>query len=50
MPPDVMRSLVERNIQTHLPADQLEVLKVAEESEREILKVFSTQFGEEARP
>ena len=50
MPPDVMRSLVEQEIQVHLPADQLAVLKVAEESEREILQVFSTQVSEEARP
>ncbi len=49
MPPNVMRSLVERDIQIHLPADQLAVLKVAEASEREMLKIFSTQFGEEAR-
>ena len=49
MPPDVMRSLVEQEIQIHLPADQLAVLKVAEASEREMLKIFSTQFAEEAR-
>lgn len=45
-----MRSLVEQEIQIHLPADQLAVLKVAEASEREMLKIFSTQFAEEARP
>jgi hypothetical protein len=35
MAPDVMRDLVERMINRHLPQRELDVLKVAEESERE---------------
>ena len=38
--PDVLRDLVEEAIQRHLPRDQLEILKVAEESERRLLKAF----------
>jgi hypothetical protein len=40
MAPDVMRDLIEDAINKHLPQHELAVLKVAEESEREILKVF----------
>jgi hypothetical protein len=35
--PNVLRSLVEETIEQHLPAAQFEVLKAAEESEREII-------------
>jgi hypothetical protein len=37
VPPDVLRSWVEMAINIHLPQDQLKILKVAEESEREIM-------------
>jgi hypothetical protein len=40
MAPDVMRDLVEKAINQHLPQDQLAVLKVAEQSEREFFKTF----------
>jgi hypothetical protein len=38
MPPDAMRELVEGAIQRHLPKDKLAILKVAEESERSVLR------------
>jgi len=37
IPPDRLRDLVEAHINLHLPQDKLEVLKAAEESEREII-------------
>lgn len=37
IPPDLLRDLVEAHINLHLPQDKLEVLKVAEKSEREII-------------
>jgi hypothetical protein len=40
MPPDTLRALVRECIERHLPRHQLEVLKVAEESEREYLMQF----------
>jgi hypothetical protein len=38
IPPDVLRNMVEKVIQWHLPKRQFEILKVAEESERRLLK------------
>jgi hypothetical protein len=38
--PDTLRELVQVAIERHLPADQLEILKIAEESERELLTAF----------
>ena len=38
--PDILRQLVKLYIEDHLPQDQLKILKVAEESEREILQMF----------
>jgi hypothetical protein len=38
IPPDQLRALVEEAINRHLPQDQLRILRVAEESEREILQ------------
>jgi hypothetical protein len=38
--PDRLRSLVEETIQRHLPVEQLQVLKAAEESERELIASF----------
>ena len=37
IPPDWLRDLVEAHINLHVPQDKLEVLKVAENSEREII-------------
>jgi hypothetical protein len=37
IPPDLLRDLVETYINLHLPQDKLEVLKAAEESERDII-------------
>lgn len=41
IPPDRLRALVENTINRHLPADQLEVLRVAEQSEREVLTAWA---------
>jgi hypothetical protein len=37
IPPDLLRELVEACINLHLPQDKLEILKAAEESEREVI-------------
>lgn len=39
--PDQLRHLVELHILEHLPESQMKVLRVAEESEREILRMFA---------
>jgi hypothetical protein len=39
--PDTLRGLVREAIERHLPAEKLEILKVAEESEREQLRMFA---------
>jgi hypothetical protein len=39
--PDLMRHMVERAINDHIDQEQLDVLMVAEESERKILKAFA---------
>ena len=41
--PTALRTLVRRAIERHLPADQYRVLRVAEESERELLQIFVDQ-------
>src|SRR5262249_20846703 len=38
IPPDQLRELVESFINQHLPQDRLQILKVAEQSEREIIQ------------
>jgi len=38
--PDMLRALVRACLERHLPADQLQILKVAEQSEREVIKAF----------
>jgi hypothetical protein len=38
--PDTLRGLVRVCIEEHLPPDQLRILKIAEESERDMLRVF----------
>lgn len=40
LPPETLRKLVQVNIEDHLPRAQLDVLKVAEESERELIKAL----------
>jgi hypothetical protein len=48
IPADRLRALVQTHIELHLPRKQLRVLKVAEESERELLKAFAQQFDRSA--
>ena len=43
--PDDLRSLVEGAINRHLPQEQLEVLKVAEKSERDLIKRLVGRMG-----
>jgi len=43
--PDTLRELVEDAINDHLPHDQLNVLKVAEASERELLQAWANARG-----
>jgi hypothetical protein len=45
IPPDTLRELVERAINLHLPRHQFEVMKVAEESERELLRLWARDRG-----
>jgi hypothetical protein len=45
IPPDTLRALVQECIEQHLPQEQLEVLKVAEESERALLRSFVQGLG-----
>lgn len=44
IPPDVLRAMVRRFIELHLPPERFEVMKVAEESEREMLRMFADTF------
>jgi hypothetical protein len=48
IPPDTMRRMVETAINGHLDQNKLAVLKVAERSERELLKAFTQQGGLDA--
>ncbi|MGH7106804.1 MAG: hypothetical protein ACREFT_09875 [Acetobacteraceae bacterium] len=41
--PDELRQLVRHAIEEHLPTGQLEALRVAEESEREMLRIFAKE-------
>lgn len=43
--PHVLRALVEKEILRHLPEHQMSVLNIAEDSERQILKMFARQAG-----
>ena len=43
MEPDTIRRLVENDINRHLDQDQLAVLKVAEQSEREQLQLWANK-------
>ena len=40
IPPDYLRSIVQRAIEQHLPPDQFDALKIAEESERKAIEAF----------
>jgi hypothetical protein len=42
MPPDTLRTLVRDCIEQHLPRHQLEIMKMAEESERSVLERFKS--------
>ena len=46
--PDQLRTLVQEAIEWHLPADEFEKLKVAEESEREFLLAWASKLPEAA--
>lgn len=48
IPPQDLRDLVEQAIQRHLPYDQFQVLKAAEESERQLLTSLVGILGEHA--
>jgi hypothetical protein len=43
--PNQFRTLVQEAIERHLPADQFEVLKAAEKSERKLLKMWMRKTG-----
>jgi hypothetical protein len=47
IPPDLLRSLVRETIERHLPADQLKILKIAEESEKDLLWDLAFQHDDE---
>lgn len=44
--PNDLRDLLERHIEQHLPAEQFEVLKVAEQSERQFLRIWAKAIRE----
>lgn len=48
IPPRRLRTLVELVIQRHLPERQFEILKIAEESERELLKGLVREIAEQS--
>ena len=55
IPPDELRDLVETHINLHLPQDKLEVLKAAEESEREVIgrlmgQLYPKPYGYDEEP
>jgi hypothetical protein len=43
LPPDTLRELVQAAIEPHLPSEQLEILKIAEASERKLLTAFARE-------
>jgi hypothetical protein len=45
IPPDDLRAVVREAIERHLPRRQLEVMKVAERSERDILRYWAREIG-----
>jgi hypothetical protein len=49
LPPDVLRAMVRESIERHISAGQLAKLRVAEESERELLEAWANQVAEDDR-
>jgi hypothetical protein len=49
IPPDDLRALVQETIEWHLPSEQYEVLKAAEESERELISRLVTRLSKSSR-
>jgi hypothetical protein len=49
IPPDKLRAMIQGLIEDHLPRRQFEVLKVAEESERELLQAFARKAPKRRR-
>jgi hypothetical protein len=47
IPADVLRDIVKEAIEQHLPADQLEILKVAEESERSFARAWVNEMPDD---
>jgi hypothetical protein len=47
IPPDTLRQIVREAIEKHLPADQLKILKIAEESEKELLWALALEHDDE---
>jgi len=45
IPPDYLRELVREAIERHLPADQFRILKIAEESERAVIRQLVASIG-----
>jgi hypothetical protein len=50
IPPDTLRQIVREAIERHLPAHQLKILKVAEESERDLLWDLALAQDDEGAP
>jgi hypothetical protein len=46
IPPDILRQIVRVAIERHLPAHQLKILKIAEESERDLLWDLALEHDE----
>jgi hypothetical protein len=44
--PDLLRALVQDAIEQHLPAEQFEILKTAEDSERILIRQLVAGIGE----
>ena len=48
IPPDRLRGIVQASIEKHLPQRQFEILKIAEESERDLLRGLVADLAERA--
>ena len=49
VPPDTLRTLVRSIIEPHIPAGHMQALKVAEDSERQILLGLSNQVADKKK-
>jgi hypothetical protein len=47
IPPDTLRQIVREAIERHLPADQLKILKIAEESEKDLLWALALEHDDD---